>query len=381
MRTLTALALVLAFSTGNAYAQCTPSVPSNAIVVNSTQTINGGFDPIWVCSDDTLHSDGGFHNIFLEPNAVMTTSGGIDTIYVKAGAKFSMNGGIHVIYFINTADIAINGGIPTLNNCSSIAFNYTNAPTNGCELVLTASFESSDTSICTGECIDFQSISSNASTWQWLFPGASPSTSTDEHPLSVCYAIAGIYDVTLIAGNGSESDTITLEGLITVEAPPATPALFQNEDTLFAAQGYASYQWYYEGVLISGATDYFYVALQNGMYSVSVTSIKGCGEASASISFVSTGALQAIHSGTSLTIYPNPADSYVNFKFSPIEISEGKISISDCFGRQINAASLRKVSGQTEIAIDVTNFPAGVYFAKIELDESHYTRVFTIVRH
>ncbi|MEO6166962.1 MAG: hypothetical protein ABIO46_10705 [Chitinophagales bacterium] len=83
--------VLLCFATINTLAQCNPEVPFNAVVVNSTQTINGGFDPIWVCSGDTLHSDGGFHKIFLEPGAVMITSGGIDSIYVKSSAKFFMN--------------------------------------------------------------------------------------------------------------------------------------------------------------------------------------------------------------------------------------------------------------------------------------------------
>ncbi|MCY7409585.1 MAG: T9SS type A sorting domain-containing protein [Chitinophagales bacterium] len=113
-------------------AQCIGAIPSNAVVVNATTTINGGFDPIWVCTPDTLISDGGFHNIFLEHGAVMTTGGGIDTIYVKAGAKFFMNGGIHVIFYLNNSDIFLGGGIPTKIYCDSLKFDYKNAPVNGC---------------------------------------------------------------------------------------------------------------------------------------------------------------------------------------------------------------------------------------------------------
>lgn len=381
MKTLATLILLLASSAGIAFAQCTPSVPSNAIVVNSTETINGGFDPIWVCSGDTLHSDGGFHTIFLESNSVMTTSGGIDTIYVKPGAKFSMNGGIHVIFHVNPADININGGIPTLANCGSMTFNYANAPSNGCELELMAAFESSDSSICAGDCIDFHNLSSNATEWQWLFPGASPSNSNEEHPLSVCYSTPGIYDVTLIAGNGSGNDTIVLFGFITVEAPPAVPSLSQNEDTLFATQGYASYQWYYEGDLISGATDYFYVASQIGMYSVSVTSIKGCGEATASISFVFTGEQQAIDNRGALMLYPNPAVTSVNITFPHSEISAGQVTVIDCYGRAVSHTSFANNYGQTGLSINVTDLPPGVYVAYIEMQESHYERVFTIANH
>jgi Secretion system C-terminal sorting domain len=113
-------------------AQCIPAIPFNAVVVSSTQTIDGGFDPIWVCTSDTLHTDGGFHNIFLETGSVMTTGGGIDTIYVKNGASFFMNGGIHVIYYLTDTDLHIAGGIPTITLCDTLKFNYADAPENGC---------------------------------------------------------------------------------------------------------------------------------------------------------------------------------------------------------------------------------------------------------
>lgn len=133
MKTKLLLTTVLSALFGlNASAQCNPVIPANAVVVNSTDTIDGGFDPIWVCTPDTLHSDGGFHNIFLETGAVMTTSGGIDTIYVKSGASFFMDGGIHVIYYRTLSDLNIVGGIPTQILCDTLKFNYINAPEGGC---------------------------------------------------------------------------------------------------------------------------------------------------------------------------------------------------------------------------------------------------------
>jgi len=125
---------ILIFSAGTfrAKAQCYPAIESTAVIVDSTQTINGGFDPIWVCPADTLHSDGGFHNTYLEYGSIMTTGGGIDSIYVKGGASFFMNGGIHVIYYLADTDLHIAGGIPTLILCDSLAFDYTDAPEGGC---------------------------------------------------------------------------------------------------------------------------------------------------------------------------------------------------------------------------------------------------------
>ncbi|HUM47731.1 MAG TPA: T9SS type A sorting domain-containing protein [Chitinophagales bacterium] len=348
----------------NVFAQCNPAVPFNAVVVNSTQTINGGFDPIWVCSGDTLHSDGGFHKTFLEPGAVMTTSGGIDTIYVKGSAKFFMNGGIHVIYYENLADLSIAGGIPTLSACAAIAFNYDDAPANGCALLLSAAFQSTDSSVCTGECISFSSLSSNATSWEWFFPGATPSSSTVEDPSSICYNDPGTYDVTLIVGNSNESDTITLLNFISASPPPSTPALTQSSDTLFSTQGYATYQWYFEGTLINGATSYFYVASQNGNYSVVVTSNKGCGNATASIDFVFTGLHERFHSTTSCNVFPNPANAFFMLQINSGSGSIVEVSVTDYLGRIMDKIRLPIHPGNNEFKFEAGNLPAGVYVLK-----------------
>ena len=36
------------------------------------------------------------------------------------------------------------------------------------------------------------------------------------------------------------------------------------------------YQWYYDGILIPGATDYFYIAPQSGNYNVVATDANDC---------------------------------------------------------------------------------------------------------
>jgi hypothetical protein len=114
------------------FAQCDPAIPNGANVVSSTQTVNGGFTPEWVCSGDTLFSDGGIFLVYLEGGAVMSTGGGIDSIYVKDGATLIMNGGIHVILHEPSAILNVAGGSATYYPCPSITFDYSNAPASGC---------------------------------------------------------------------------------------------------------------------------------------------------------------------------------------------------------------------------------------------------------
>ena len=72
-----------------------------------------------------------------------------------------------------------------------------------------ASFEAS-AFLCPGTCTEFINTSSNAVSYQWFFPGATPLSSTDANPINICYNVPGTYDVTLIASNPISSDTLLI---------------------------------------------------------------------------------------------------------------------------------------------------------------------------
>jgi len=146
-----------------------------------------------------------------------------------------------------------------------------------------ASFASSDSSVCGVTCINFTDMSVNIPTsWQWSFPGAIPSSSTDQNPTNICYNTSGSYDVTLIVSNASGSDTIVLSNFITIYPAPSI-FISQSNDTLFATTA-QNYQWYNNGNIINGATDFFYTPSSEGNYSVIVIDSTGC-SASDSIFF------------------------------------------------------------------------------------------------
>lgn len=71
---------------------------------------------------------------------------------------------------------------------------------------------SSSTTICGNDCIDFLDNSTNApNSWTWTFPGANIPTSSDQNPGSVCWSSEGTYDVTLEACNSIGCNTQSIE--------------------------------------------------------------------------------------------------------------------------------------------------------------------------
>jgi PKD repeat protein len=88
--------------------------------------------------------------------------------------------------------------------CASIAAN------------VEADFTASSENVCAGSAITFSPGETGTPTsWSWSFPGGTPSTSSSQFPV-ITYNSPGLYSVSLTVSNGTSSDEITVENLITV---------------------------------------------------------------------------------------------------------------------------------------------------------------------
>jgi len=217
--------------------------------------------------------------------------------------------------------------------------------------------------ICPGTCTDFTNLSTNAINYTWSFPGASPAQSTDANPIGICYSTPGNYNVTLIADNGTTTDTLTLNNYMHVYPFPPAQGILQNGDTLLANPGAVTYQWYFNGNLINGATDYFYIAPQSGNYNVVATDENGC-EVEAVINNVIATAPPNLPEREGLTAFPNPAQNKITLKNLPSSGSE--IEIVNLLGD----ALYKDRATNTIKEIDLSDFSAGVYIVKVSCDKS-----------
>lgn len=142
------------------------------------------------------------------------------------------------------------------------------------------------TPVCENYAVAFTNTSFNATTYQWTFQGGSPATSTLTNPI-VQFLSTGIKTITLIATDGINSDTKTLQ--ITVNALP-NAAVTANGPTSFCSGGNVTftansgtgltYQWQKNLMDINGATAISYTASAAGSYRVVVTNSFGCQTAS-----------------------------------------------------------------------------------------------------
>jgi gliding motility-associated-like protein len=74
--------------------------------------------------------------------------------------------------------------------------------------------------VCRGQCYSFENTSENATEFFWTFQGATPSTSTDQNPVDICYLNQnGVFNVTLTATNESGTSVSTTQPVLVVNPP------------------------------------------------------------------------------------------------------------------------------------------------------------------
>ena len=100
-----------------------------------------------------------------------------------------------------------------------------------------AMFSADNNEITTGETITFDDNSlNNPTSWNWIFEGGNPATSTEENP-SVLYSTAGNYKVSLTATNSDGSDTKVVEGYIEVNDPAVKPVAYFSANPTSVSTG------------------------------------------------------------------------------------------------------------------------------------------------
>ncbi|MFH1319069.1 MAG: M43 family zinc metalloprotease [Bacteroidota bacterium] len=87
-----------------------------------------------------------------------------------------------------------------------------------------ADFYADNTTICAGSSTTYTDATWNGEpiSWNWLFPGGAPGSSTDSSP-TVQYSTPGIYNVELSVSNGSNGTSITKTSYIHVLTSPGIP--------------------------------------------------------------------------------------------------------------------------------------------------------------
>ena len=168
------------------------------------------------------------------------------------------NGDMQIINVSFTKDAAW-----VASNCEIVVFLQNNATKeilNGAKVALNSlqappsvNFSGNPTTGCGPLTVNYTDLSAGVTTWQWSFPGGTPSTSSVQNPV-VVYSTTGVYDATLTAWSGIRGNKNVKTGFMNVSMAPAAPgtpagntSLCSNPGievyTTSGASGSISYNW------------------------------------------------------------------------------------------------------------------------------------------
>jgi len=239
-----------------------------------------------------------------------------------------------------------------------------------------ANFTTGDVSICETDCIIYNNQSVSGTSYNWSFPGGSPSSSTASAPGAICYSTSGSYDVTLITTNALGSDTLIQPAYINVAVSPAIFSVVQSGDSLIAPQGYSGYEWYFNNVLIPDDTLYYHIATQNGDYGVVVSNPNGC-QSGVNISNVTIGIYETVDSKL-VTLYPNPTSDRVEISYNSMTNDIAFISIIDKIGQVVKSVEYKSATGSNKFELNTSELSSGIYTIQISIGSKLISKMLMI---
>lgn len=238
-------------------------IGEDAITKSSYISVNGG--PTADFSSEVNGLEVSFENLSDNFDSVMWNFGdGNTSTENNPTHNYTMEDTYNVVLsVINDCNIDNMTFVINLNTMPSAGFSVDNS--EGC-LPLTIDFENNS--------------SSNSKSWEWSFPGGTPSSSTEENP-TVVYELAGSFDVTLIVSNEVGEDSEIKTNFITVVGFPTADFAFDTND--FAvdftdmSSNYESISWDFGDGTISTETNPSHTYTNDGTYVVILSTTNMCG--------------------------------------------------------------------------------------------------------
>ncbi len=251
-----------------------------------------------------------------------------------------------------------------------------------------ADFSANMVTISPGGSVSFNDLSTNnPSSWEWIFPGGNPSSSSLQNPSNIVYANSGCYNVTLISTNGAGTDTLIKTCYINVSAGNAPVSNFTSTlinispgDSVdfydLSQNNPTQWQWIFTNgnpavSIIKDPKGIKYNSL--GCFDVTLITTNGSGsDTKAKTCYISVNPLGENEPNISeqgFSIYPNPNDGEFEFQFQNLQLKDGKLEIFNVTGELVYLKSLLEINHQL-----MFNFSRGLYLIKIETEGKSFSR-------
>ena len=246
----------------------------------------------------------------------------------------------------------------------------------------TAGFSSNIQEDCVPFVVAFSNTSSsNATEYNWNFPGGSPSSSMDENPI-ITYQTAGIYDVTLIVTSAAGKDTLLMDEYITSLDVPITDfeysALTEFEYSFINTSLNAeTYSWDFGDGSTSILESPIHTYEQPDTYNILLTAMNECGTEThqEEITITETSIIE-IEIINELKVYPNPNEGVFAVSLNSLESGMGDIEMYNTLGQLVLNEKIQILSGSNHKSIRFQNPTSGVYLMLLKFkNQRKFTKV------
>ncbi|MEI6433660.1 MAG: T9SS type A sorting domain-containing protein [Bacteroidota bacterium] len=210
-------------------------------------------------------------------------------------------------------------------------------------------------------------------TYNWLFPGATPATSTDKDPV-VTYNECGTYDVTLIVNRGGQIDTLIRTAYIQVGPPvivtadPGFIACWYSGITLDATTaGATSYLWSPGGETTPSINvTYAQYGLGNHDFTVTVNA-DGCETAKPVSAYLDacTGVGEKAKNLT-ISVFPNPNSGEFTIELNAPGIVVADMNIINSLGVNVYNEKDVTVNGKLTKNVSLSGLSSGIYMLSLK---------------
>jgi hypothetical protein len=132
----------------------------------------------------------------------------------------------------------------------------------------------------------------------------------------------------------------------------------------------SSYQWYWNGNPIPGATQQTYIPTQSGNYTVKITDSNGCTATAAPFNYTSTSSFSNFQN--QIFIFPNPTQGNLIHFHSDVNLNNFNYEIMDASGKILQNGKLQNST------IDLTGINNGLYI--IRLYEKNFSFISKLIK-
>ncbi|MEQ9064081.1 MAG: T9SS type A sorting domain-containing protein [Vicingaceae bacterium] len=129
----TLISALLLFSVG-LKSQCDTVVPATAVVYSTITTHTTNNADIWLCDGVDLTVTGRLNTIYAEGNNDIIIDNSSNVVFAKGPGTLTLNDGFTEVSHESNVTVTDNGNPNVIQQCASVVFDYTNAPTSGCDI-------------------------------------------------------------------------------------------------------------------------------------------------------------------------------------------------------------------------------------------------------